>query len=306
MPIGEKRDYSVHIPVLINQVLEFLNPQPGEIFIDCTLGTGGHTEAILERLRGKGAVYGIDADSRNLDLARKRLINHNHVHFTRNNFENLEEIGREILAKEGKISGILFDLGLSSLHVEEAIRGFSFQKEGPLDMRFDTNQPLTAADIVNTYPLENLIFIFKTYGEEKFSYRIARKIIEFRRRKQFTTTTELADFIANIFSKGRPDFYFKRHPATRIFQALRIAANREIEVLEKGLAGAIKVLSKGGRIVVISYHSLEDRIVKNFFRAWKKQGILKILAKKPITPSEEEVDQNKRSRSAKLRAAEKL
>jgi 16S rRNA (cytosine1402-N4)-methyltransferase len=306
MPTGEKRDYPVHIPVLINQVLEFLHPKPGEIFIDCTIGTGGHTEAILERLAGQGAVYGIDADSRNLDLARKRLTHYNHVHFTRNNFENLEEIGREILAKEGKISGILFDLGLSSLHVEEAVRGFSFQREGPLDMRFDTRQNLTAAEIVNTYPLEKLIFIFQTYGEEKFSHRIARKIIESRRDKRFTTTSELADSISNIFSKGRKNFYFKRHPATRIFQALRIAANREVEVLEKGLAGAIKVLSQGGRIVVISYHSLEDRIVKNSFREWKKEGILKIFTKKPIIPSEEEVHQNPRSRSAKLRAAEKL
>lgn len=296
----------MHIPVLTNQVLEFLHPKPGEVFIDCTLGTGGHAEAILERLAGQGAVYGIDADSRNLDLARKRLINHNHVHFTRDNFENLEAIGSQILSKEGKISGILFDLGLSSLHVEEAVRGFSFQRDGPLDMRFDTSQPLTAAEIVNTYPLEKLIFIFQTYGEEKFSYRIARKIIESRRDKRFTTTTELADSIANIFSHGRKNFYFKRHPATRIFQALRIAANREIEVLEKGLAGALKVLSQGGRLVVISYHSLEDRIVKNSFREWKKEGILKILTKKPVTPSLEERQQNPRSRSAKLRAAEKL
>lgn len=296
----------MHIPVLTNQVLAFLDPQPGKVFIDCTLGTGGHTEALLKHMADQGAVYGIDADSRNLDLARKRLSNHSNVHFIRDNFENLEEIGSRICAEEGKISGILFDLGLSSLHVEEAIRGFSFQREGPLDMRFDTNQPLTAADIVNTYPLEKLIFIFQTYGEEKFSHRIARKIVESRRRKRFTTTSELADTIANIFSKGAKNFYFKRHPATRIFQAIRIAANREIEVLEKGLVGSLKVLSQGGRIVVIAYHSLEDRIVKNFFRDSKRTGILKILTKKPLQPGQEEMEKNPRSRSAKLRAAEKL
>lgn len=306
MLTGEKGDYSVHIPVLTNQVIAFLDPQPGKVFIDCTLGTGGHTKAILEKLVGQGAVYGIDSDNRNLDLARKRLTNYSNVHFIRDNFENLESLGGEILKKETRIDGILFDLGLSSLHVEEAERGFSFQREGPLDMRFDSRQEITASEIVNTYPLEKLIHIFQTYGEEKFSYRIARKIVESRKLKRFTTTSELTDAIKHIFSKGRKNFYFKRNPATRIFQALRIAANREIEVLHKGLEGAIKVLSKGGRIVVISYHSLEDRIVKNFFRDSKKAEILKIFTKKPIQPEGEEVQANPRSRSAKLRAAEKL
>lgn len=295
---------TIHIPVLTNQILKFLEPAPEKVFIDCTLGSGGHTEALITR--GAKTVYGVEVDERNLEKAKDRLNQYKNVHFIHDNFENLEAIGTEILKKEERIDGILFDLGLSSLHVDEAIRGFSFQREGPLDMRFDSRNEVTAADIVNTYTLEELLFIFKTYGEEKFSYRIAREIIQRRRQHKFETTSQLADFIANIFSKGKQNFYFKRHPATRIFQALRIAANREIEVLQKGLEGAIKVLSVTGKLVVISYHSLEDRLVKNFFRHQKTLGSLKILTKKPVTPNDEEIRQNRRSRSAKLRAAEKL
>ncbi len=294
---------AIHIPVLTNQVLGLLEPCKGKVFIDCTLGLGGHSEALINQ---SATVYGIEVDERNLLKAQERLKKYEHVHFIHSNFENLEEIAEEILNKQGRIDGILFDLGLSSLHVDEALRGFSFQQEGPLDMRFDTRSGMTAADIVNQYPLEKLLFIFKTYGEEKSSYRIAREIVEYRKRKRFTTTSELADFIANIFSKGKPNFFFKRHPATRIFQALRIATNREIEVLQKGLEAAIKVVPKTGRVVVISYHSLEDRLVKNLFRQQKVNGVLKILTKKPITPDDEEINQNRRSRSAKLRAAEKL
>lgn len=294
-----------HVPVLINQVIEFLHPVPGKIFIDATLGFGGHSEELLKALHGKGAVYGIDVDEKNLELAQERLKGFKNIHFIRDNFENLEGIASDILQKEGRIDGILFDLGLSSMHTDEAERGFSFQHEGPLDMRFDSRQSLTAAEIVNTYPLEQLINIFKNYGEEKFSYRIAREIVESRKRHAFRSTTQLADFIKNIFSKGK-DFYFKRHPATRVFQSLRIAANREIEVLTEGLDAAVKALSPAGRIVVISYHSLEDRIVKNAFRTKAKEGVLKILTKKPVQPDEEEIKSNRRARSAKLRAAEKI
>ncbi|MEK7523961.1 MAG: 16S rRNA (cytosine(1402)-N(4))-methyltransferase RsmH, partial [Patescibacteria group bacterium] len=183
---------------------------------------------------------------------------------------------------------------------------FSFQSEGPLDMRFDTRQPLTAAVIANTYSLKDLQFIFQIYGEEKFSYRIAKEMVEHRRREPFTTTSQLANCIANIFSRGKKDFYFKRHPATRVFQALRIATNREVEVLGIALAAAIQNISLGGRIVVISYHSIEDRIAKNMFRDGKKEGTLSVLTKKPLEPEEEEVAANRRSRSAKLRAAEKI
>ncbi len=296
-----------HIPVLINQVIEILNPCPGNVYIDATLGLGGHSEEILKRLEGKGAVYGIEADERNLNLAKENLSQWSNIHYIHGNFENLAEIGEKVLQKEGRLDGILFDLGLSSPHIETADRGFSFQREGPLDMRFDTSQGLTAADIVNTYPLEELINIFKNYGEEKFYYRIANQIVQLRKRNKFTTTTQFADAIRECVPHGdNKKYHFKTHPATRIFQALRIAANREIEVLQSGLTGALNVISKQGRVVVISYHSIEDRIVKNFFKNLKQQGLIKILTKKPIRPDREEVLGNRRSRSAKLRAAEKI
>lgn len=260
---------------------------------------------ILEKLAGKGSLYGIEVDERNLLLAKERLNPYKNVHFIRDNFENLEALGRGILQKEGRIDGILFDLGLSSMHVDEGTRGFSFQSEGPLDMRFDTRQPLTAADIINTYSLEDLLSIFRVYGEERNAYKIATRIVEHRKKERFTTTSQLANFIASTIATHK-DFYFKRHPATRIFQSLRIATNREVEVLHTGLEGAIKVLSKGGKIVVISYHSLEDRIVKNIFRRCKQEEVLKILTKKPLEPDEKEMEENRRSRSAKLRAAEKI
>lgn len=331
-----------HIPVLTDRVLEFLEPKPGKVYIDATLGLGGHTEAIMKASGGEATVYGIDVDERNLEKARERLTPYKNVHYSRDNFENLERIGQEIhsgkwdRARRGHedevrtglvgsrsseserkkgVDGILLDLGLSSVHVDEADRGFSFQQEGPLDMRFDTRSPLTAADIINTYSLEDLTHIFRTYGEERNAYRFAKDIVAARRTRSFTTTAQLADFVANAVippdhSKHRAHkpkkFYFKRHPATRIFQALRIATNRELEVLENGLAGGIKTLSSGGRLVVISYHSLEDRIVKNFFRNQAKNGTLKILTKKPISPSGEQREANRRARSAKLRAAEKI
>lgn len=295
-----------HIPVLINQVLQVLRPSPGKVFIDATLGAGGHTQALSQALGETGSIYGIDVDDRNLEIAKEKLSLQKNIHFIRDNFENLEEIGKKILAGEGHIDGILLDLGLSSFHTDEGGRGFSFKTDGPLDMRFDTRQPLTAEIIINAYPLEELVTIFRTYGEERFSYRIAKCIVEHRKREPFKTTAQLADFIAQLFSKGRKDFYFKRHPATRIFQALRIAANREIEVLSTALNGALKVISKDGVIAVISYHSIEDRVVKNLFRENRKQGHLEVLTKKPITPEEEEIQENRKSRSAKLRAARKI
>lgn len=296
-----------HIPVLLNQVLHFLGPKSGKIFIDATFGLGGHIKELISRMNDQGAVYGIETDERNLTIAQKNLEGFKNIHFIHDNFENLEEIGKKVLEKEGRIDGILFDLGLSSPHIEEADRGFSFQREGPLDMRFDTRQRLTAADIVNNYSLEQLTQIFQIYGQEKFSYRIAKYIIQLRRHNKFKTTTELKNAIEQCvphrhsFAHGH-----KIHPATRVFQALRIAANREIEVLNNGLIGALNVISKHGRIVVISYHSLEDRIVKNFFKDNKKNGLVSILTKKPLRPDKEEIEANRRSRSAKLRAAEKL
>lgn len=292
-----------HTPVLTNTVSEFLNLKQGGCYIDCTLGTGGHSLAILEELQGNANIYGIDADERNLAIARERLARYPKIHFIHDNFENLESIGRDILTREARIDGILFDLGLSSPHVDDVSRGFSFQHEAPLDMRFDTRQKRMAADIVNNASLEQLLYIFQTYGNEKFSYRIATAILKSRRGRKFTTTSQLADLVRACVPKTPASF--KRHPATRIFQALRIATNREIEVLEAGLEAASKLLSKGGRVVVIAYHSLEDRIVKIFFKKCHAEGVLTILTKRPHTPTPEEISLNRRSRSACLRAAEK-
>lgn len=293
---------TTHIPVLTNRVLEYLAPGEGKVYIDCTLGLGGHTEALLKALNGTGHVYGIEVDERNLTFAQNRLKNFTNVTFTRDSFQNLEEMASEDPKKWGHVDGILFDLGLSSPHVDDPSRGFSFQKDGPLDMRFDTRQRRTAADIINTYSLKDLLEIFNTYGQERFSYRIATQILEQRRKQKFTTTSQLAEFISSVVPSHFRNF--KIHPATRIFQALRIATNEELLALQHGLLGVLKVLSPGGRVVVISYHSLEDRIVKNFFREMAKQGVLKIITKRPVVPYEDEQRINPRSRSAKLRVAE--
>lgn len=294
---------TIHIPVLSKQVLHLLEPLPEKVFIDATIGLGGHSREILNSLNGKGWLYGVDVDQENLARAKENLKKFQNVTFIRDSFKNLQEIGERILKEQTKIDGILLDLGLSSVHVDEPQRGFSFKHSGPLDMRFDARERLTAADIVNRWSEKDLIAIFKHYGEEKFANRIAHEIVHIRKNENFTTTSQLADFVASIVPQkvGR-----KIHPATRVFQALRIAVNREVEVLEKGLAGAIKVLSHGGRIAVISYHSIEDRIVKNIFRTAKREGMMKILTKKPVTPDAEEIRENRRSRSAKLRAAERL
>lgn len=295
---------TLHTSVLPNQTLELLQPKPGGIYLDGTLGLGGHSELILEKLEGKGKLYGIEVDERNLHKAKERLHRFKNIEFIHDNFENLDSIAEAVLQKEGRIDGILFDLGLSSPHVDEAERGFSFQKEGPLDMRFDERIRHTAADLVNRSSLKHLLFIFQTYGEEPFARRIAIGIEKHRRQHPFKTTTELANFITTLVPKrfGRSKF----HPATRVFQALRIATNREVEALQNGLYSAFQKISPGGRIIVISYHSLEDRLVKNFFRNEKRNETLNVLTKKPITPSEEEIISNPRSRSAKLRAAEKI
>lgn len=296
-----------HVPVLKNEVIKHLNPCIGGWIVDATLGTGGHSKLILQKIGKTGLLIGIDQDDRNLALAKENLREYSNVIFVRDNFENLEEIVEEVraLKKESKpISGILFDLGVSSVHLDDASRGFSFQKDGPLDMRFDLRKKITAAEIINKWRIKDLIKIFKIYGEEHFSKRIAEAIGKQRKLAPFSTTKELADFISKIICKRG-----KIHPATRIFQALRIAVNNELQVLQKGLASAINLIGPGGRIVAISFHSLEDRIIKNTFKAYSQSEtppIFKILTKKPVIAGEQEIEENPRSRSAKLRAVERI
>ncbi len=300
-----------HIPVLLKETIEALAVQPGGRYIDCTLGGGGHAAAILDHSSPGGQLLGIDADPEAIKISEARLQAYSSSTLLINeNFVNLQAIC--IKYDFFPVHGILFDLGLSSLQLNSDGRGFSFQHEAPLDMRLSSSQEVTAADIINTSSEGELAHLIKIYGEESHSHKIARRIIQERPIK---TTLQLARTIEQVIRRG------KIHPATRTFQALRIEVNQELVHLEAVLRQAIKLLGFEGRLVVISYHSLEDRIVKQFMQQESKDCIcppgtptcicghtacLKLVNKKVITPSPAEVQLNPRSRSAKLRAAERL
>ena len=287
----------IHIPVLKKEVIEYLDPKPNTNFIDCTFGGGGHSLDILEKISPKGRVMGIDWT---LELTQR--FNIERLILACGNFANLGEIVRE--NNFSKVSGILFDLGISSWHLEESLKGFSFQKDEPLDMRYNPENPFTAEKILNWYSEKDIEKILREYGEESFSKRIAKKIVEKRKEKRIETTFQLRD----IIKISTPGWYHHRkiHFATKTFQALRITVNGEIDNLQKALEESLTILKQNGRLVLISFHSLEDRIVKNFFKEKAKAGIINILTKKPIIPSFEEIKLNHRSRSAKLRAAIKI
>ncbi len=294
----------MHVPVLLKEVIYYLNPKPNENFIDATVGEAGHSLEILELTGPKGKLLGIDLSLEALKRAtelkstdkslgdRLVLVNDSYIH--------LEKIVKENDIKP--IQGILFDLGMCSWHLESSGKGFSYQKDEPLDMRFDSKQDLTAAEIVNFWEIEEIEKILREFGEERYSQRIALAIKEARKKERIISTQQLVDLLARTLPKN----YDQRriHFATRVFQALRIAVNNELENIRKGLEQAINVLEINGRIVVISFHSLEDRIVKNFFKEQSKINKLQILTKKPIVPTKEEILKNSRSRSAKLRAAQ--
>jgi len=302
-----------HIPVLLNESIQSLAVKPGGRYIDCTVGGGGHASAILERSYPGGQLLGIDADPNTLELATRRLENYqDSTLLVNDNFVNL----RDICTKHGffPVHGILFDLGLSSIQLNGNGRGFSFQHDASLDMRLNPNQKLTAADILNTYSETRLANLIHTYGEERFSRQIARAIV---RERPVETTLHLAQVVEKAIKRPRG----KIHPATRTFQALRIAVNHELENLEAALEQAVSLLGFEGRLVIITYHSLEDRIVKHFLKRESKNCIcpptaptcvcnhtrsLKIINNKIITPSPAEVEFNPRSRSAKLRVAERI
>jgi 16S rRNA (cytosine1402-N4)-methyltransferase len=293
----------IHIPVLKKEVIGFLDPKPNQNFIDCTLGAGGHTKEILEKTKPNGKVLGIEADPTLCQKIKKEITSERLI-VENDNFKNLKEITERRNFK--KINGVLIDLGISSWHIDQSKRGFSFQKDQELDMRFNPSHEsnLTAADIANKYPQEELEKILKDYGEERFARRIARAIIEKRKYKPINTTNQLID----IIQESVPFWYQRKriHFATRTFQALRIAVNDELNSLQKVLPQIVEVIEPGGIIAIISFHSLEDRIVKNFFREEKNKKSLEIITKKPIEATEEEVSSNPRSRSAKLRVAKKI
>jgi len=299
---------TVHKPVLSKEVLDYLNPLPGKNFIDCTFGSGGHSSLILEKispaiaLAKAGNLLAIDANQDVREL--NKFKNKKNFKLIINNFVNLKQIVKTRKGLNG-ISGVLIDLGLSSDQLEKSGKGFSFQKDEPLDMRFGIDQNLTAADILNSYSLENLYNILKNYGGYARANHLSKIIFQQRKLKKFVTTNDLLDVIEQVEPRT---WSHKIHPATKIFQALRIEVNNELNNLQEVLPQAIDILQTGGRLVVIAFHSGEDRIVKNYFRdnGRDENKILNILTKKPVTPSDEEIKNNPRSRSAKMRCAEKI
>jgi 16S rRNA (cytosine1402-N4)-methyltransferase len=285
---------------MLKEVLDFLDLKPGKIIVDGTVGSGGHSLEILKRILPDGFLIGIDIDEDALRRAGERLkVFEGKFSLHRENYKNIALV----LEKENinKIDGLLLDLGFSSEQIEDANRGFSFLKDAPLDMRYDTSHGETARDVINREGREKLAWIFRNFGEERKAERIASRIVEKRREKPIETTMEIARIAAQAKAFSAKE---KINPATRIFQALRIYVNRELENIKEALLEAIRAISTRGRICTISYHSLEDRLVKTFFKEEALQGRVRIITPHPVTPSKEEIKENRRSRSAKLRACE--
>jgi 16S rRNA (cytosine1402-N4)-methyltransferase len=289
----------LHRSVLLEEVLAYLDPKQGDVIVDATVGSGGHAEALLEKIGDTGYLIGLDQDEDAIKRTKERLGARKNVLLIQSNFRFIDAVLKGHSIKPP--NGILFDLGVSSDQLESPERGFSFLREGPLDMRMDSGAPHSAADLVNALSQSELEDLFYRFGEERQSRRIAKAIVAARARKVILSTTELAGIVARCFSGG----YFKRHPATRVFQALRIAVNQEFEALKEALEKAVELLCAGGRLAVISFHSLEDRLVKSYFREASRTGRIKVLTKKVVMTSKTEVRANPRARSAKLRAAEK-
>lgn len=293
-----------HTPVLLKEVIGNLDPRPGEFFIDGTFGAGGHSAEIFKKISPKGVLLGIDWDENAIKYGKKQMANRSNVVLVQGNYAELPEILKK--NKLPKADGLLLDLGFSSDQIEGMGRGFSFLKNEPLDMRYDVeirNEKLemrpTAAEVINSHSEKDLADIFYKFGEERLSRRIAKAIIERRKKERILTTGDLAEIIKGAVPKS-----YERgriHPATRVFQALRIYINGELENIQKVLENLEKIIKPNGRVAIISFHSLEDRIVKHFFKQMEKDGKCKILTKKPIVASQEEILTNPRSRSAKLR-----
>lgn len=286
-----------HSSVLLKEVLDALNIRDAW-YLDCTLGDGGHTREIIAR---GGRVVGIDVDPQALKRAQKRFsdegIEQSRFRLVQGNFRDINNLIQQTETAHQKFAGAIFDLGVSSLQLESPERGFSFAKLGPLDMRMDPQLEVQALDLLNVLSRKELYELFRNLGEEKYSWQLANALVRAREVSPFTTTGQLAEAVVRTIGRGRE----KIHPATRVFQALRIAVNDELGALEEGLKQVKDLIERNGRIVIISFHSLEDRIVKNTFREWQSEGVGEILTKKPVEPSEEEIKINPRSRSAKMR-----
>ena len=305
-----------HISVLLHETVDSLNIKPNGVYVDCTLGGAGHTSLILSKLGEDGVVVGIDRDDDALENAREKIKDKRLI-TVKDNFENLKNAIESVGIYQ--VDGIIMDLGVSSHQLDVAERGFSYMKDAPLDMRMDRTAPLTAYDVVNGYSEQELVRIFKDYGEERFASKIASKICAVRTEKPIENTLELADLISSsIPAKFRND---GGHPAKRVFQAIRIEVNGELDCIPKAIESGAEVLKSGGRMSIISFHSLEDRLVKTNFQKLEnpctcpsdfpicvcgKKQVVKIITKKPILPSDEELKMNNRSHSAKLRVCEKI
>ena len=286
----------MHVPVLVQEVLEYLDPRPGRHFIDATAGDGGHAKEILKLTGPDGKMIAVDRDADSIVRAKSNLGEFgDRVLFVNDSFGNLKEIAG--IGNLAPFDGILFDFGMSSSQLENSGRGFSFQKDEILDMRYDVKNPVTAEDIVNEYGEEELAAIFTKWGEEPKAKIVAREIVASRKGKRIKTTGELVKIIEKV-SRRRG----KIHPATLVFQALRIEVNQEFSEIERALAAIPIAIRKGGSAVFISFHSIEDRLIKNWSKNLEKEGVIQILNEKPIVASAEEVKRNPRSRSAKLRA----
>ena len=306
-----------HISVLLNECLEGLNIKENGIYVDGTLGGAGHSSEILKKLSNEGRLIGIDQDTDALKAAKERLENYSNVTFVHSNFSSIENVLNN-LNIDG-VDGILMDLGVSSYQLDEGERGFSYMKDAPLDMRMNRDNDFSAYNVINEYSEEDLYRIIRDYGEEKFARRIASFIVENRQEKNIETTLELVEIIKSaIPAKARRE---GPHPAKRTFQAIRIEVNSELSILNKTIEDGVGKLNKGGRMAIITFHSLEDRIVKNKFRDLAvscrcpkefpvcicgEKAKVKVISRKAIEPSKQEVEENPRSRSAKLRVSEKL
>lgn len=306
-----------HVSVLLEECIEALNIKKQGYYVDCTMGGAGHSSHIVSNLNNDGRLIGIDQDTDALNAAKEKLKDYNNVIYVHNNFHNIYDILEELNIE--KVDGILMDLGVSSYQLDAGERGFSYMQDAPLDMRMNRDKEFSAYDVINDYSEEDLYRIIKDYGEERFSKRIASFIVKRRNEKPIETTLELVDIIkAAIPAKARRD---GPHPAKRTFQAIRIEVNGELEILDKAIDDSVKKLNRNGRLAIITFHSLEDRIVKNKFRdlenpckcpkefpicACGKKPTVKVLSRKAIAPTDEEIEVNPRSRSAKLRVLEKI
>ena len=295
----------LHVPVMLQEVLDYLNLAPGQIIVDATLGTGGHALEILKRITPSGRLVGIDRDESSLSVCRQRLEPFkDSAELVHANFADLNQV----LSNLGiaKIDGIVFDLGISSYQLQDAQRGFSFLEEGPLDMRLDKNSYICAYDLVNNLNENEISAMLWNFGQERWHNRIAHLLVQERRNEPIATTKQLASLVMRAIPHRYRRSYYRIHPATRTFQAVRIAVNRELEILENAVKQAVNLLNPQARICVISFHSLEDRTIKHTFRALKADGLIDIITTKPLTPGSAELEVNSSSRSSKFRVAERI